>query len=315
MKAIKKWAEGRPIFVEHIAIHAATGAHDFSHGFKNIKSRKFLKHQFSLPNLPSWFQLYQDQQVINGFLRSLFTKFLPLTDDQIELGEGMVDVFANGDKIDLSTLKNITQDDIDQAMEDIRGFIDISYKEIENDLNPEPIDPDEQKAFMEFLGTNELQAAFFLLVHFPCWILYQTSPQRLYYKATSGDIDSLEMLLRLDALMIHDPSIGQQVQNFRFNHKTSVYSDLMDATLRRPKRKITRKRIKYLVAGFISVMSEACGHPLNEAEISSLFNAIAKDAGRGYQDEDLPGTPDAFSKAIRRNRGCWLDIIKPDSKI
>jgi hypothetical protein len=312
VKAIKKWAEGRPPIIEIIATQVATTAQDIHLAFRDIKSRKFLTYQFALPHFPSWYHLYRNHHATNNFLTSLFTDFSSLTEDQIELSHGMFDVFANWGKIDKSLLQNITQEDITLAAKSLRGLTDASYKDIENDLHPEPIDPEEQKAFFDFLDENNLQASFFILVHIPCWILYQMSPTALYRKARQGNIDSLDKLLRLDAFMIHDPAIGRQVQSFRFNRKMNAYRELMAAPLKQPKNKITRKKMKYLLSGFISAVAQACRHPLTEPEIRALYDAISQDAGRGAIDTDLPDSPDTFSKAIRRDKEFWASILQPD---
>lgn len=314
MGALKNWAVGRPLIIEQVGIQMATTAHEINEAFQHIKARKFFSYQFPLPNLPSWFRLYRKHNEVEQFLTTLLGDFSALTNEQVELSQGIFEVASKWGQIDKSILSNITQEDITQAVKSLRGLSDALYVDVEKDLNPDFISSDEQDEIIQFLNENELSAAFFILVHVPCWILYRMSPSILYRRARQGDIDSLEKLLRLDALMIHDPSIGRQVQRFRFNRKTTVYGDLMKAPLEKPKGKITRKTMKYIFAGFISAVAQIYKHPLTEPEIRSLFDAVSKDAGRGSIDTDLPDSPDSFSKAVRRYREFWLKSFQSDKK-
>ena len=314
MKATREWAKGKSPIIEIFATQIISSAHEVHKAFGHIKDRKLYDHHFPLPDLSSWFSLYHSTNPVSSFFHSLISEFSAFDNDQIELGLEFYTVFTNWDKIDKRIVGKITQADVDQAAKSVRGLIDVSYVDIQNDISPGQVDPDEKKAFLQLLGQYENEAAFFFLVYAPCWLLYQLSPNELYSRASRGDVDALEMLLRLDSLMIHDPIIGFQVQQLRFNHRKSVYSELLDAVQRNPKKKITRKRIKYLLAGLVSVVAEQLKQPLSDSDIQSLFDRIAKDAKRGNQDDDFLIEPGSFSKAIQRNRGFWLDAIKQDTK-
>ena len=56
------------------------------------------------------------------------------------------------------------------------------------------------------------------------------------------------------------------------------------------------------LAGFISVISTAFGEKfrLREPDIRALFDAVAKDSGKGDIDTYLPDSPESFVKAIQR---------------
>ena len=56
------------------------------------------------------------------------------------------------------------------------------------------------------------------------------------------------------------------------------------------------------------------GHKLNEPEIRSLFDAVARDTGKGEIDTEIPESPEAFAKAIQRERTFWMPTIRPDKK-
>jgi hypothetical protein len=64
-------------------------------------------------------------------------------------------------------------------------------------------------------------------------------------------------------------------------------------------------------------MAALLGQPLNEPEIRDLFDAVQKDMQKDpfAIDEDLPPTPEAFTRAIHRDRAFWLQSFQPDKKI
>ena len=64
------------------------------------------------------------------------------------------------------------------------------------------------------------------------------------------------------------------------------------------------------MAGFISSAWAGMGKRLTEPEMRALFDAGARDMGKGDIDTSLPDAPEAFSKAIQRYR----PKLKPDKK-
>ena len=182
-----------------------------------------------------------------------------------------------------------------------------SFHDIQSDIDDEPIDLQQKEDFLNSI--EAVEASFFYLVIIPCWVLYQDYPTRLYRKARQGDYESLEKLIRLDSLMIHDPSIGKQIQLLRMKRKRLKFEALLDAVHKRPKSKITRKKIKYAYAGFLSAISSSVKTPLNEPQIRALFDAIAQDYKKNPIDTDLPNSPETFSKAIQRHRKPWQALL------
>jgi hypothetical protein len=155
---------------------------------------------------------------------------------------------------------------------------------------------------------------FFYRVCIPCWLLYRQFPPTLLRSARTGNIDSIEKLLRLDSSTIHDPKIAEIYHQEQSKKNKSVY-DLMAQSLdKSPRAKITLQKIKMNFAGLLSAYSSAFGQRLTEPEIRALFDAISRDSGKGDIDTDLPDGSEVFSKAIQRERKFWSIIPQPDKK-
>ena len=196
---------------------------------------------------------------------------------------------------------------VEEVKEVLSGFVAESFCDISGYIDEEAVDSQEREDFLEEMKV--IEAGFFYLVSIPCWILYQVSPTRLYRHARLGDYDSLEKLIRLDPLLIHDPCIGRQIQRFRLSNNMNKFIGLIEAIQKKPKGKIDRKKMKYALAGFLSAFSVALKTPLDEPQIRALFDAFAQDYLKVEIDIDLPNSPETFSKAIQRNRKPWQAIL------
>jgi hypothetical protein len=312
MLAVKKWSEGRPYLIALFAPQMAVMAQDINQLFTQTKRRRLFAYQFPLPNLLSWARLYRSHKKPIAFLRIMFSEFSSFSSDSIQLSDSIaegVKLLRNNPEVQIPV--QITAKELSDAKTLLDNVLKESFRDIESDFSYEPADPSARAAFAEFLSDMPLESSFFFLVNIPCWLLYRVSPTHLYRKARTGDIDALEKLLRLDALMVHDPFIGKQIQALRFNRKTSAYRTILEAPLKSPKAKITKKKMKYAMAGFISALSSTIKQPLTEPEIRSLFDAVAQDSGRGAIDTDLAYSPESFYMAIKRDRDFWLQALDP----
>ncbi len=301
------------------ATQMAVGTQDIHLAFRDIKGRRLLEYKFDLPDLPKWFKLYRSHHKANNFIRKLITDYSVFSPDSIALVDYFTGLNRQRWESIISDLKGklgkISQEEQKVALREGLASWTSLFEESFLDLRDEdggPLsDPENVVAFSDDIATVE--GSFFYLVHIPCWLLYQESPTRIYRKARTGDYDAIERLLRLDALMIHDPTIGKQIQRFRISGKIHKYLNLMDAVLRKPKNRITRKKMKYSVAGFISGISHALKQPLDAQEITDLFDAIAQDFQGLDCDEDIPNKV-AFNKAIQRDRAYWMSVLTLDNK-
>jgi len=316
MLAIQKWAENRPFLLALFATQLAANARDMHQAFRHIKERRIFKHQYPLPPLPAWFTLYRSHRKPLAFLRALIVNFSGFDKDAIDLGDAAFEesrLLSRGKAIP-SHLAPPTEA-VEETQAILQSVLSDSFQDIADDFSDAPLEPSQEDTLKKMISDMELESSFFMLVWAPCWQLYRIAPSRLYRKARCGDRDALDKLLRLDPLMLHDPAIGKRIQFLRFNNKTSAYQNLLEAPLKRPKARITRKKMKYTTAGLISSISSIIGKPLTEPEIRALFDAVAKDADGMSIDTDLPDSPEAFAKAINRDRPFWLQMLLPDKKM
>lgn len=322
MSEIEHWAQDKPFLLALFAPQVATGAQDLHLLFKDMKNHKLLNQSFAQPDLSAWFSLYRSHRTINLFLKCLFSDFSPFSSESVDFGE----MLSNADQIK----KELGKPEIKKQLEalSVEGKVTCfqqakaiqekmlkeSFEDLKMDNTGEPV-PAEMKSEFLSMFTNSLEGQFYFFITVPCWLLYRDSATRIYRKARLGDYNSLEKLLRLDPLVIHDPSIGKQIQKFRFMGKSIAYENLIEAVLNKPKEKSTRKKMKYSVAGLISGLSLAINHPLTEPQIRQLFDAIAQDTRSQPIDTDLPESPESFAKAIQRDRFYWNKVLSPDNKM
>jgi hypothetical protein len=124
----------------------------------------------------------------------------------------------------------------------------------------------------------------------------------------------MHKLLHLDPFMLHDPSIGREIQKVRIHGKQTVYESLLNAPLKPIKLKMTSRTLKDSLAGLISQLAEALNQPLTSTDIRDLFDAVAQDAEKQNIDTSLPDSQEAYSKVIQRNRSNWTPLLQPGQK-
>lgn len=321
MLNIQEWGEGKSVGIVLIANEVVSTAQDFHLAFSHINQRRLYDYQFPFPNLSSWCGLYRNHRAGDAFIRDLVRLNLPYGDDALSVGDGLVQLsnevkqfgaehikaeFAKMTKIEF---KELTDDAQELATRLLKG----SFAELENEVNGVPFTDLQEKVFLQTFSENELVASFYFLVVAPCWMLYQQHPTKLYRKAvrsmSDGNYDALEALLRLDSLMLHDPLIGKQLQQIRLKKKRNLYERLLEATLKKPKNKVTRKKMKYVMAGFLSSFSHHFNKPLTAPQIAALFDAAAKDYRGQLSDTDIPDNLDTFKTVLQRERPFWDRIL------
>lgn len=317
MLNFEKWAEGRSFLLALLGPLAAASAQDFSHAFIQLKNRRMGDHQFPLPSLPVWFRLYRSHRLVDDFQKALFAELFPSGSEVVDFVEKVMRELRLKQRGKLKSPESPTSP---QQVASIKEFLQSIRKDFSQDLANDLIGPPpslaEKEAFARFLEGRELVASYFVLVHVPCWFLNHMLPSQLYRKARTGDIDALDKLLRLDALILHDPSIGKQLLKLRYDGNRSAYRALLEAPLKSP-GKFSQKSLKSNLAGFLSAIATELKQPITEPEIKKLFDAIAKDLTKDPHaiDESIPVLPDSFAKAIKRKRQPWHDMMKPDKKI
>ncbi|TLM66385.1 MAG: hypothetical protein FDZ69_06110 [Deltaproteobacteria bacterium] len=313
MLALEEWAKDRNFLIAIFSTQIAATAQTLDLPLHEIKAHRLCGIQFAPPNPHAWFKLYRSHRLPTVFLREIFRHLSRLDKSTISTWQDVVDYLP---KISKERPRiTLTPEATEKALRLRDSLWAENFKDLAADFSPEPLEPAFRDKALSLIDQHGLAASYYFFVLFPCWLHYRIHPTLLYRKARHGDVDAIEKLLRLDALMIHDPYIGKRIQALRFKNKFNTYEELMAAPLKLPKVKASHKRLKMAFAGLISVVAQLTKQPLNEPEIRALFDAAAKDAGRGDIDTDLPPSQEAFSKAIQRERAFWLASVTPDKKI
>lgn len=318
MLAIQKWTERKPFLIAMLAPQIAITARDIHEAFQDTKERRFMSHQFPLPNLPAWFAMYRSHKKPLHFLRTLFDSFSEFGADSIEFGEGVLAGAQELSRNKQVEVQTPSLEELEQMRSVMQNMLSESFQEIQDDISTDPLDPSLKSEMLSLLADNSLESSFFILITAPCWLIYRISPTRLYRKARQGNVESLEKLLQLDPLMLHDPAIGKAILKLRFNHKKSKYEKIILTPLSNPNANITALNMKYAIGGLISALAKALNplhkHKVSTPDIHKLFDAVAKDFDGLETDTDLPENQDSFARAIYRYRDEWLKVFLPDKK-
>ena len=311
MREIKKWLVGKPFIIALLAPQLAITARDIHEAFQNTKQRRIFKHQFPFPHLPNWSAMYRSHRKPLVFLRQLFANFSSFGAESIEFGENVFDEARELARNIHTEIQISTPEEIEQIKPVMENMLAESLQEIKDDLSPPPVDQSKKAQMLTLLQQMNIESSFFVLVTVPCWLIYRTSPTRLYRKARQGNFDALEKLLSLDPLMLHDPSIGKQIQKLRLNNKSFKYEKLLAATLKEHHLNITAQQMKYAAGGLLSAFAKILKQKLTAPDIQKLFDAVTKDFDKEIADSDLPAG-DSFARAIFRYQQEWLKVFQPD---
>ena len=314
MRAIQEWAKDKPYLIKINAAQLVSTVQGMAEDFKTLKLRRFASKQFPLPHLPSWFKLYRSHTKITQQVEGIFTavygrdavKFFSETSKEVRRkarkGEPLLPPEAR------------TPEVMGVAIDILNTVLAASDKDLEDELNNTPTNPAIQRRLRKFIAKNPLELCFYLFVAVPCWILYRTHPTLLYRKARQGDFDSLQKLLSLDQLMLHDPLIGKQIISYRFNHTSIKYRKLLDAAIKEPKGSKSKKSILLSQIGLISALSHLIQKPLTPQDLYGLVEAFDKDSNSKLLDE-LPDEPDALARNLSPDRNMWRILFSSDKKI
>jgi len=311
MLAIEKWAQEKSLLIALFGPQTAAAAREAHEAFRQIRERRIYSHQFKLPDFPSWFALYSSPgKVLLPFI-NLVTEFSDLGRDLVSLGFAARKLNKRQKHIHGNILElKPTPQEFEEAHVFLKGMLANSFSEIKDGFSSTTFDTEKRNKFIELTAKNDLELGFLFLVFAPCTLLYQTSPAQLYNDALLGDVDAIVKLLRLDPLLLHEPSIGKNIQEIRLKHRINDYEKILDAA-RKPLN-ITRKKIKTSFAALTSSQSIALNQPLTEKQIRALSDAVAQDAEGKSIDTDLPESPESFAKAIQRHKPQWEHLLQLD---
>jgi hypothetical protein len=292
MTALQKWTDEKHPLIILVAHMLAIFICDFENDFKEIKERRFLGTQYKLERLIPWFRQY----------------YMPVTMQKV----------LNYIQTTESQMNEVSNTNPELVVQELQSFASGLY---DMDISNTLYDKDDQKFISSLIHDNEDEFQFFIFVMVPCLLFFKKSPYLLYKKAKSGNIDALKKLISLDPSLLHNPFIGSQIQRFRFTNKR-IYRELLGIPFDRKSFNISKKKLKYSLAGLLSLLPQIINEllekqilePLNEKQIREYFNAVSWDSKRKPEDDDLPPVEqrDSFRRGIDRERTLWQKALSPD---
>jgi hypothetical protein len=314
MQAVKEWAQDKSVLLAILAPHAAAFAREMPEALRHVKERRLYSMQFPLPDLPSWFNYYHAPEKSVMALVNLLLEFSDFVQKVASFAETVNELrdFAKESPEIKPTFSPQQNEDFTSSL---NAMLSSSYAELKDDLADTSFDLKTKAKFLQYVKENETELGYFFLVVAPCWLLFKMSPNRLYRKARRGDVKALEKLLNLDPLMLHDPTIGREMQKLRFKNRTNDYERLLELVRKPLKPKLNKSKAKASLSAFISLLAGVIEQPLTEPQIRELHDAVTLEAEGKEIDTDLPDSPEALAKAIQREKSKWQQIIKTDKKM
>lgn len=306
MNNVEKWAKDKSPLIALIAPSMAAFSRELPDMFRDLKKRSLANQKSDLPHLPSWYALYRDH-------RKYCEPYIKMLEESSEYARQLLTLGVALRKH--SQQKNVTathtpsEEDHRNSRIFWHNLKELAFADLRDDFEDRKLDSATHAVMQKYLARYHMEISFIFMVFTPCFILYKMHPIQLYRKACLGNVNAIDMLLRLDPLMLHDPSIGQQIQKIRLFGKQTTYQNLVEAPLKPFKATISNGKIKASMAALISMTAEQLKQPLTSTEIRKLFDAIARDADKADDDKHIPRTTETFSKAIQRKRSSWEPLL------
>lgn len=318
MNKLIEWGVGKPVGLVIIAQQLAVSAESCFEFLKLIKAGEKIEALSSMPKGKEWVSLYRNHRKMERCLIKSLRRFGKNGKLAAEVGEAF---FLERGKLKKTlgefqkSYREMNAVERRQIMsrgqKDLNRLYALHIADIESDIKGK-VDEKFNTKFKEALNNPEIN--FYLRVWIPCWLLYGEFPPRLLRQARLGKLSGMDKLIRLDTRVLNDTKIGDYLHKAREEGKKRTVDRITEAIRGGPKPKVTVKKVKCNIAGLISSISMIMGHKLKEPEIRSLFDAVARDTGKGDIDTDLPEGQWAFAKAIRRQRAFWIPSLRPDKK-
>ena len=320
MKHFRKWAEDKNPFLAATALTIAGFSQECFELFESVRKGNRIEGDIPLPSLKRWLKLYRNPDRIGKVLLNALSNINADKAKGVAITESILKGAKQLQKMTGEQFKaeweKMLPDERKKIIEDGHKTIE-EYKEyLIYDFTCEA-NEEEAKKFRKNLTKPEI--IFFIRVLVPSFSLYGTYPVDLLRIAQQGDDDALEKLMRLDKSIIFDPKISEIIHQAQAMKKQERMSMIKKAFSSSPRVKTDMKTIKCYLGGLISYFSIAMRQKITAADISRLYDALARDMGIGEVDPDL-NDPDnlvydeAFEKAIQRARAMWHIILIQDKK-
>lgn len=155
----------------------------------------------------------------------------------------------------------------------------------------------------------EPEVQFFFLVWLPCWLVSKDTVPRVLRRARNGNLQALDVLLRIDKDVMYEPRIGALIRTEARSPRRARYARIVRAigsselgvAAKRPKLKLD------LLGLLAEAFSEA--EAVQSPELRDLADAAAaaRSAGAERVDADLPAAENTLRQGILRSRRQWTD--------
>lgn len=322
-KYFNEWAKDKSPLLAIASFTLAGSAKDTLEFLQKYKSNMLNEKILFLPPINQWINLYRNHRKLYKGVTSALRAIDSKTSDIVDFYEFLLGSINESKKMNpeqkRKAIGRLSPKELQKNFAIARKRArELEYKTMELFINTDSLESEaldeieEKKRARIFLQTPEI--IFYLQVWIPCFLIYGIYPPYLLRKARHGDEDAIEKILRLDKSIIDDPKIKEIFHQASNAKKVSKFNLMKDAIQKAPKVRIEIQSIKYALAGLISVIFIALGQKLAAAEIHRLFDAIARDTGKGIIDDDLAVSRETFEKAIQRYRTFWQVIPKADRK-
>lgn len=290
---VKEWTEGKAPFAAYMSAFLVVRADDMIAALKGQTHHTKYAMLFHVDDLATWARLYRSffdettlMETLQAFSRISSVEALPSLTEE------------------LTTIKAL--DDLNRPA--ITTWL---RKHLLDDFNHSEDESGEEERLRGLKPLSEIPViAFTFKVFLPCMIYHQSSPAMLLKRASHGDLEALRSLLQIDKHVLLIPEVFRVWEPISRIPQSANYRMLMRAMNSQPHKSLEPMRVKASLALAIESLFRHMGQPVTRPQIRDLFDRYAQDTKESMVDEDLPGTPDAFDKAIRREINAWKATIE-----
>jgi len=305
--SVETWAEGKGPVVAIIAAQIARGGEDVYDWLLHEEKGRGLALPVRVGDVDEWLKLYRQHRRVQRVWNSVLG---PIIFGDSEAGEA-VNAFFEG-------LRELQRTPVEELRKELENLTGQDKKELgklyvaledavksaiaEDPAGGAEIDAVPDDVAREAVGTAEVLFTF--MVSARCWYECGEAPVKVLRRARLGELAALETILRVDKSVVRDKRVAEQIHDAALTNRAR-FERIGNAFRGGLTAKANRRKVNGMLAGLISKVSELCGQRLQEPEIRALFDAVARDRGRGLICKELPESPEAFQKAIQRERRFW----------
>tara|TARA_R110001592_G_scaffold93608_2_gene271677 strand:+ start:912 stop:1814 length:903 start_codon:yes stop_codon:yes gene_type:complete len=252
---------------------------------------KLLAEESNRPSHETWICFYRNHRRVRTVFFDSFFPALTAREEQVDVRDALKErVFQRLERKEATSIA------------DLESLLDSEFSKC----------VESERGLSEILAIPEV--LFFFRIALPCWYQYGRTPGQLFRNSLRGCKESILKLLNLDPRIQEEPKIRHTLFEMQRSetYKKKV-SRAVTGSLYRPP---SEAQVKILLAGLIDRYQQILtrtmpksGLPidvpkLGEQSLRDLFDAVAQDKGL-EMEEDIPDSPEAFYKAIYRNRKTW----------